>query len=52
MSEAEMDDMIRKAAIVNAALELMPETLSTLAIIPLQMRMVYRIGQNFGFELD
>jgi uncharacterized protein (DUF697 family)/tellurite resistance protein len=52
MSEAEMDDMIRKAAIVNAALELMPETLSTLAIIPLQMRMVYRIGQNFGFEMD
>lgn len=52
MSEAEMDEMIRKAAIVNAALELMPETLSTLAIIPLQMRMVYRIGQNFGYELD
>lgn len=52
MSEAEMDEMIRKAAIVNAALELMPETLSTLAIIPLQMRMVYRIGQNYGFELD
>ena len=52
MSETEMDDMIRKAAIVNAALELMPETLSTLAIIPLQMRMVYRIGQNFGFEMD
>ena len=52
MSETEMDEMIRKAAIVNAALELMPETLSTLAIIPLQMRMVYRIGQNYGFELD
>ncbi len=52
MSEAEMDEMIRKAAVVNAALEIMPETLSTLAIIPLQMRMVYRIGQNFGFELD
>ena len=52
MSEADMDEMIRKAAIVNAALELMPETLSTLAIIPLQMRMVYRIGQNFGFEMD
>ena len=52
MSEAEMDEMIRKAAVVNAALELMPETLSTLAIIPLQMRMVYQIGKNFGFELD
>ncbi len=52
MSEAEMDEMIRKAAVVNAALEIMPETLSTLSIIPLQMRMVYRIGQNFGFELD
>lgn len=52
MSEAEMDEMIRNAAVVNAALEIMPETISTLAIIPLQMRMVYRIGQNFGFEMD
>ena len=49
---AELDDVILKAAIVNGALELLPETLSTMAIIPLQMKLVYRIGQAHGFELD
>ena len=52
LPEAELDQMIRKAAITNAALELLPEGLSSMAIIPLQMRLVYRIGQAYGFELD
>jgi len=50
-SEAEMDKMILNSAILNGALELMPETLSTMAIIPLQMKMVYKIGKAHGFEL-
>jgi uncharacterized protein (DUF697 family)/tellurite resistance protein len=50
--DAEMDQMIRKAAITNAALELLPEGLSSMAIIPLQMRLVYRIGKAYGYELD
>lgn len=49
---AALDAAILKAAITNGALELLPETLSTMAIIPLQMRLVYRIGQAYGFELD
>ncbi|WP_300318616.1 DUF533 domain-containing protein [Accumulibacter sp.] len=52
MSEAEMDKAILNAAIVNGALELLPESLSTMAIIPLQMKLVYRIGKSYGFELD
>jgi uncharacterized protein (DUF697 family)/tellurite resistance protein len=44
--------MILKYAIVNGALELLPETLATMAIIPLQMKMVYRIGKSHGAELD
>lgn len=52
LSEAEMEQMIRKAAITNAALELLPEGLSSMAIIPLQMRLVYRIGKSYGYELD
>jgi len=48
----EMDRKILNAAIVNGAIELLPENLSTLAIIPLQMRLVYQVGQNYGFELD
>ena len=52
LSETELEQMIRKAAITNAALELLPEGLSSMAIIPLQMRMVYRIGKSYGYELD
>ncbi len=39
-------------AILNGALELLPDSLATLAIIPLQVKMVYRIGRQHGFELD
>lgn len=52
LPDAELDQMILNAAITNGALELLPESLSTLAIIPLQMRLVYRIGQSYGYELD
>ena len=48
----ELDQAILQAAILNGALELLPETLSTMAIIPLQMKLVYRIGKAYGFELD
>jgi uncharacterized protein (DUF697 family)/tellurite resistance protein len=44
--------MILKYAILNGALELLPETLATMAIIPMQMKMVYRIGKAHGVELD
>jgi uncharacterized protein (DUF697 family)/tellurite resistance protein len=49
---AELDRMILNSAILNGALELLPQTLATMAIIPLQMKMVYRIGKAHGFELD
>ena len=46
------DGMILRYAILNGALELLPETLATMAIIPMQMKMVYRIGKAHGVELD
>jgi uncharacterized protein (DUF697 family)/tellurite resistance protein len=52
MSDAEIDKAILSASILNGALELLPETLATMAIIPLQMKLVYRIGRSYGFELD
>lgn len=52
LTQAEMDSKILKAAILNGAIELLPENLSTLAIIPLQMRLVYQIGQSHGYALD
>jgi len=52
MSGAEMDSMVLNYAILNGALELLPQSLASMAIIPLQMKMVYRIGKAHGFELD
>jgi len=52
MPDAEMDKLILDAAVTNAALELLPETLATMAIIPLQMRLVYRIGRSYGYVMD
>jgi uncharacterized protein (DUF697 family)/tellurite resistance protein len=52
LSVQEMDARILKASIVNGAIELLPENLSTLAIIPLQMRLVYQVGESYGYDLD
>lgn len=52
LSTAEQDKLIVNYAILNGALELLPESLASMAIIPLQMKMVYRIGKSYGFELD
>ena len=49
---AALDRGIVNAAVTNAALELLPETLASMAILPLQVRLVYRIGQAYGYELD
>ena len=51
MSSEEIDRMILNYSILNGGLELMPQTLATLAIIPVQMRMVFRIGKQYGYEL-
>ncbi len=52
MSDAEMDKYILNHAIANGAIELLPQSLATMAIIPLQMKLVYRIGQSYGYEMD
>ncbi|MDQ1243587.1 MAG: hypothetical protein QG601_2484 [Pseudomonadota bacterium] len=52
ISDAEMDKLILNASITNAALELLPETLASMAIIPLQMRLVSRIGKAHGYPMD
>jgi uncharacterized protein (DUF697 family) len=50
--EDELDESILKYSILNGALELLPQSMASMAIIPLQMKMVYRIGRRYGFELD
>ncbi len=48
----ELDKRILNAAILNGALELLPQSLASMAIIPLQTRLVYRIGEAYGYSLD
>ena len=49
---AALDRQIVSASVTNAALELLPESLASMAILPLQVRLVYRIGKAYGYELD
>lgn len=50
--EAEQDRSILNYAILNGALELLPQSWASMAIIPLQIKMVYGIGKIHGYELD
>jgi uncharacterized protein (DUF697 family) len=43
---------MRRRRSAGGALELLPDSLASMAIVPLQMKMVYRIGHSYGFELD
>ena len=51
-SGAELDKAILQASILNGALELLPQSIATMAIIPLQMKLVYKIGRVHGYEAD
>jgi len=52
VADAELDKTILNASILNGALELLPQSWASMAIIPLQVRLVYRIGKAHGVELD
>lgn len=47
-----LDQHILDQAILTAALELLPDRLANLGILPLQLRLVQRIGQHHGQTLD
>lgn len=51
-SPAGVDEMILQQAIITGAAEILPDRLANLAIIPLQLRMVYNIGQAHGQQMD
>ena len=51
-NDAELDRSILNHALLNGALELLPQSWASMAIIPLQVKMVYGIGKAHGFELD
>src|SRR5574343_307914 len=49
---AALDASVLNYAILNGALELLPQSMASMAILPLQMKMVYAIGKAHGYELD
>jgi tellurite resistance protein len=52
VSDAELDKSILNASLLNGALELLPQSWASMAIIPLQIKMVYGIGKAHGVSLD
>ena len=52
ISEAELDKSILNYSLLNGALELLPQSWASMAIIPLQIKMVYGIGKAHGIQLD
>lgn len=50
--DAAIDETIRQAAVLAAALELLPQGLATLGIIPVQLKLVADIGSAHGHRVD
>ena len=46
------DELILQQAVLAGALELLPQALASLAVIPVQLRLVYQIGKRHGQQLD
>jgi uncharacterized protein (DUF697 family)/tellurite resistance protein len=46
------DEFILQQAILTGALEVLPDRLANIAILPLQLRLVYQIGRRHGQQLD
>jgi tellurite resistance protein/uncharacterized protein (DUF697 family) len=51
-SDTSLDERILRQAMLTGALELLPDRLANLAILPLQLRLVYEVGQQYGQQLD
>lgn len=47
-----LDKHVLDQAILTAALELLPDRLANLGILPLQLRLVRHIGQQYGQQMD
>jgi len=50
VAEGQVDDLVRNTALLAGALELLPQTLGTVGIVGLQLRMVKRIAAHYGKE--
>ena len=51
-ADSALDQRILQQSMLTAALELLPDRLANVAILPLQLKLVYEIGQRHGQQLD
>lgn len=51
-SDDALDQQILRQAMITAAVDLLPDKLASVVILPLQLRLVYQIGQHYGQRLD
>ena len=49
---SKVDDLILQQAMLTGALEILPDRLANIAVLPLQLKLVYQIGQQHGQKLD
>jgi uncharacterized protein (DUF697 family) len=47
-----LERSVLRHAILAGALELLPQSLATMAVVPLQMKLVYSVGRAHGYTLD
>ncbi len=51
-SDEALDRQILQQAMITGAVDLLPDKLATVVILPLQLRLVYQIGRHYGQRLD
>ena len=52
VADPDLEQMILQQAMLAGAVELLPDRLANLVILPLQLRLVYQIGRKYGQQLD
>ena len=51
-ADPDLEQMILQQAMLAGAVELLPDRLANLVILPLQLRLVFQIGRKYGQQLD
>ena len=52
LSEPDLDRTILRYAVLAGALELLPQSWASMAILPVQLKLVYEVGRAYGYSLD
>lgn len=50
--ETKLDQFILQQAMLTGAIEILPDRLANIAVLPIQMRLVYQVGKHYGQSTD